>query len=382
MESETLLECLVDAGRAPIDEWPGRYPGSQGMGYLCSYVPEEIVHAAGYTPVRIRGNTAHLRFVDAHLQSFTCALCRSTLDQALGGALNPLRGIIFAHTCDAMQALADLWSLELEPSHFFDVVMQPTNLGSPAAHSYLVAELERFRDNLGLFSGSPISEGDLRRSIAVCDETRRLVRDLQTMRHRLRVPDFYSVLDAAQVMPRDSFNPILTDFLRSLGRSEDSGETAPPAGTASASVRSSGVRLYLVGAVLDEPRLLDLIEDLGAFVAGDDLCSGSRRFVDSIGAEQAPIPALAGFYLRRTPCPTKLHPAHRPGEHLLAQARLTQADGIIFLVEKFCEPHAFDYATALPALDGAGVPHLLLEMEQTPSLEALRTRLQAFIEML
>ena len=32
--------------------------------------------------------------------------------------------------------------------------------------------------------------------------------------------------------------------------------------------------------------------------------------------------------------------------------------------------------------DAAGVPHLLLEMEQTPSVEALRTRLQAFVEML
>jgi benzoyl-CoA reductase subunit C len=54
---------------------------------------------------------------------------------------------------------------------------------------------------------------------------------------------------------------------------------------------------------------------------------------------------------------------------------------VVFVIEKFCEPHAFDYALVLPALDRAGVPHLLLEMEQTPSLEALRTRLQAFVEM-
>jgi benzoyl-CoA reductase subunit C len=52
------------------------------------------------------------------------------------------------------------------------------------------------------------------------------------------------------------------------------------------------------------------------------------------------------------------------------------------VVEKFCEPHAFDYALVMPALDQAGLPYLMLEMEQTPSLEALRTRLQAFVEML
>jgi benzoyl-CoA reductase subunit C len=55
---------------------------------------------------------------------------------------------------------------------------------------------------------------------------------------------------------------------------------------------------------------------------------------------------------------------------------------VVFVLEKFCEPHAFDYALVAPALERAGIPHLLLEMEQTPSLEALRTRLQAFFEIL
>jgi benzoyl-CoA reductase/2-hydroxyglutaryl-CoA dehydratase subunit BcrC/BadD/HgdB len=67
---------------------------------------------------------------------------------------------------------------------------------------------------------------------------------------------------------------------------------------------------------------------------------------------------------------------------LIEQATQVRADGILFVLEKFCEPHAFDYALARPLLEQTGMPHLLLEMEQTPSLEALRTRLQAFIEML
>jgi benzoyl-CoA reductase subunit C len=101
-----------------------------------------------------------------------------------------------------------------------------------------------------------------------------------------------------------------------------------------------------------------------------------------VGAKGDPIAALADHYLRRPPCPTKLHPDHDPGRYLLDQARGAGANGVVFAIEKFCEPHAFDYALVSPALDEAGIPHLLLEMEQTPSLEALRTRLQAFVEML
>jgi benzoyl-CoA reductase subunit C len=175
------------------------------------------------------------------------------------------------------------------------------------------------------------------------------------------------VLDAAQVMPREVFNPLLAELLVQL-------EGAP--------VRAGGPRLFLVGAVLDEPGLLDLIEEQGARVVGDDLCSGSRHFHDQVGAKGDPIAALADHYLRRPPCPTKLHPDHDPGRYLLDQARGAGANGVVFAIEKFCEPHAFDYALVSPALDEAGIPHLLLEMEQTPSLEALRTRLQAFVEML
>ena len=134
--------------------------------------------------------------------------------------------------------------------------------------------------------------------------------------------------------------------------------------------------------MLDEPRLLDLIDDLGGQVAGDDLCSGSRHFHGHVGAEGRAHRRPGRLLPARPPCPTKYHPAHDPGAYLLEQVRQAGADGVVFVLEKFCEPHAFDYALVLPALDQAGVPHLLLEMEQTPSLEALRTRLQAFVEML
>jgi bzd-type benzoyl-CoA reductase N subunit len=342
------------------------------MAYLCSYVPEEIIHAAGLTPVRLRGTTAPIRYADAHLQSFACALCRSTLDQALGCNLGFLAGTVFAHTCDAMQALADLWRINTPDSHFVSTVMQPANLGSATARAYLIAELNRFRRLLADFVGRAIGDGDLRASILLYDETRRLVQALQGLREQLSAPQFFAVLDAAQTMPRDLVNPLLAELLATLQKSAISLEPR----------RSHGARLFLVGAVLDEPRLFDLIEQVGASVVGDDVCSGSRHFHGQVGADGDPIANLADYYLERPPCPTKLQPDHDSGSFLVDQVHQTGAGGVIFALEKFCEPHAFDYALVQPALDRAGVPHLLLEMEQTPSLEGLRTRLQAFVEML
>ena len=366
MDDSPALRALVDAARTPLSEWPERYLECRALGTLCSYVPEEILHAAGFTPVRIRGTAAPLKRVDAHLQSFTCALCRSTLDQALGDELGFLTGTVFAHTCDAMQALADLWRMNNE-AHFVDTVMQPANLGTPAARPYLIAELNRFRSNLASFAGRAVDDDELRCSIGLYDESRRLVQAFHGLRDRISSAHFFAVLDAGQRMPRERFNRLLSELVAAM--------QAVPAQT-------MGPGLFLSGAVLDEARVLELIDDLGARVVGDDLCSGSRHFRDHVGSGSDPIASLAEYYLRRPPCPTKFHPSHQAGDHLLEQVRRDQAVGVVFVLEKFCEPHAFDYAMVLPALDEAGVPHLLLEMEQTPSVEALRTRLQAFAEML
>jgi len=367
------LDVLIDAARAPLHDWPARYPSYRPMGYLCSYVPEELIHAAGFTPIRVRGTTASLSQVDAHLQSFTCALCRSTLDQALKGDLSFLTGMVFAHTCDAMQAQADLWRMNTPPAYFVDTVMQPANLGAASASEYLIKELHRFRERLARFAGQPVADERLGTSIILYDETRELIAKLQGVRERLDTAAFFAVLDAAQVMPREIFNPLLKQALSVLlDVGEDPGRRS----------MSSGPKLFLAGAVLDEPRLLELIDEVGAQVSGDDLCSGSRHFLDQVGAYGDLLANLAAYYLRRPPCPTKLAPGHKQGEYLIEQVRRARAEGVVFALEKFCEPHTFDYALVRPLLNQAGIPHLLLEMEQTPSLEALRTRLQAFVEIL
>ncbi len=369
MSEPGALQRLVAAGHAPLGQWPARYPSRQAVGYLCSYVPEEMVHAAGFSPVRLRGLAAPLGHVDAHLQSFTCALCRSTLDQLLDGALRFLAGTVFAHTCDALQAQADLWRINAREGHFVEVLMQPANLGAPAARPYLLAELSRFGQRLAALrpDAGPLTDAALQASIGLYDETRRLIQALQALRPRMRVADYFDVMDAVQIMPREEANPLLARLLEEM-------KQAPP--------RPKGPRLYLVGAVLDEPRLLGLIDDLGAQVVGDDLCSGSRHFHGQVGADGDPLEALADYYLTRPPCPAKYLPDYDSGRHLVEGARASGCDGVVFVVEKFCEPHAFDYALVLPTLEAAGLPQMMLEMEQTPSLEALRTRLQAFVEML
>jgi bzd-type benzoyl-CoA reductase N subunit len=365
---ESILNTFIAVNETPYHFWPERYPDRQAMGYICTYVPEEVVHAAGFTPVRIRTGSELPTRAEAHLQSFTCALCRSALHQALCGGLAFLSGLVFPHTCDTLQVLADVWR-ENFADLFVATVVQPLNLGSPSTQPYLIAELQRFRQSLAGFSGQPISDDSLRASIRLHNETRRLLSQLDKRRSHLTARGFYAAMEASMVIPKEQFNPLAAELVELLS------EKAP---------QQKGPRLILVGPVLDDLTILDIIDDLGACVVGDDLCTGSRYFDQPVAEtnEDNPIEALADRYLKRWPCPTK-HSLHcQQGEHLLGLVEERKADGLVFTLQKFCEPHAFDYAIVRDTLDAAGVPHLLLELEHTPAVGQLRTRLEAFLEML
>jgi len=362
-----ILDTLIQARETSYFNWPDRYPDRRAMGYFCTYVPEEIIHAAGFVPVRIRSDGEIPSRADAHLQSYTCALCRSGLDQALRGDLSFLQGVVFAHTCDTLQALADIWQMSF-PDLYVETIVQPVYLSSPSTRPYLIAELQRFRRSLEEFIGQEVSDQAIRASIELYNEKRHLLARLHELRARLSAPELFAVTSAGFTMPVEEYNSLVAELVECLAEVE--------------TTQTKGSGLVLVGAVLDDLGLLSLVEELGARIVGDDLCTGSRYFAPPAVANGDPIAALADRYLHRRPCPAKHYPDHPPGEHLLKLVSETKADGVVFVLQKFCDPHAFDYAMVKEKLDVAGVPYLRLEMEHTPALGQWRTRLQAFLEMI
>jgi len=216
--------------------------------------------------------------------------------------------------------------------------------------------------------GQEISDQAISASIESYNEKRRLLTQLYDLRDRLTAPELFAATGAGFVMPLEEYNQLLGELVELLAEEESAPQDEPG--------------LILVGAVLDDPVVLTIVEELGARIVGDDLCTGSRYFARPVEADSDPIAALADRYLHRLPCPAKYHPDHQPGENLLKLVNETQANGVVFVLLKFCDPFAFDYAMVKEKLDAAGVPYLRLEMEHAPALEQWRTRLQAFLEMI
>jgi bzd-type benzoyl-CoA reductase N subunit len=336
----------------PYTDWAARYPGRRAFGTLCTYAPEEILHAAGFVPVRLlplplplpyqgRGGTS-----EAHLQSYTCSLARRILEQALQGRFTFLEGVLFSHTCDTMQGLADIWRLNFS-SQFVATVVQPVALASPQAQTYLVAELRQVARSLEAHFGLTITDDALRASIHLYNQNRQLLSQLYAVRERLSSVAVWQAVTAAMLMPKEEHNALLSQAIGAM--TEDA---ARPAGSA------PQARLILTGATLDDATLLEVIEAAGARVVADDLCTGARYF-DTLVADGDPIEALAQRQLQRLPCPCKHRSLDARARHLLDLAARHHADGVIFVLKKFCEPHAWDYPYLAAALTKASLPHLL-----------------------
>jgi bzd-type benzoyl-CoA reductase N subunit len=373
------MEGLTEFHRAA--QQPGEYlrdlkskSGKKVIGYFCSYTPEEIIHAAGAHPARLFGGDTDINLADAHLQSYCCSLVRSGLEEALQGNLSYLDGTVFPHTCDSIQRLSDIWRLNTSFDFFADVVL-PVKLDTPAAKEYMADVLEKFRRDIGNGLGVEITDQDLSRSIRTYNRIRLALRNLYDLRAGnpdiMGSRDLYAVVKAAMIMDRDW----LADRLEALVNEAEAGRYYHDS--------AGKKRLLLVGGVCDHPDIYDILEKAGGTVIYDDLCTGSRYFNVSVGEDGAPIKALADRYLRRPVCPAKHQSTTARGELAVQLAKEQKADGVIILLLKFCDPHAFDYPYIKDFLDKAKVPNMLYEIEdQLPSEGQLATRFETFIQML
>ncbi len=156
-------------------EW--KASGKKVLGYLCLFAPPEIMAAAGVLPYRLRGDlkepvTRAYEFVEP----FGCPYVRNLFDQDLKGKFDFLDGLIMSHSCDMVQRIYGIWTLNNKPAfhYFVNVPHTPT----PWSKEFFKRELMLFREKIEGFSGTKISDDRLRNTIAEYDRCRALLRRL------------------------------------------------------------------------------------------------------------------------------------------------------------------------------------------------------------
>ena len=68
---------------------------------------------------------------------------------------------------------------------------------------------------------------------------------------------------------------------------------------------------------------------------------------------------------------------------MVALAQQAKADGILWVMTKFCDPEEYDYVPVKRMADAAGIPLLAVEVDQQMvNYEQARSAVEAFVETL
>jgi len=349
------------------------------FGYFCTYFPAELVHAAGMLPLRIMGDKRKGSYTEAHMPSIGCSFIRTALDLGLSGTLDYLDGVIFSHTCDSMKVLSDIWHENFKDK-FVDNILFPVKLDGHYSYQFLVKELKSFKNRLEEYLGISIEKDRLWESIEVYERNRELLKEVYFWNQEnpgiLRGSDILNMVISSMVIPKEEHNKLLQELISHLKQNK-----LPQRET------QGLARVILAGNICAFPEIVDAIEDSNALVVNDDLCTGSRYFVDrsnhtpDIEKNGDPLAYIARKYLGKSPCPTKYVPGFSREQALLDMVKESKADGVVFLMLRSCDICFFDYPLLKKALDKEGYPSLFIEYEQQDeSFGRVRTRVEAFVE--
>ena len=351
-------------------EWKEK-KGGKVVGYLCNYVPEEMLYAAGILPVRILGSHEPQDITEPHIFNMYCPFCRDCLAQGLQGRYNYLDGIVTAHTCMHMRQVFDSWTKHLPVSYSYYMYM-PAHVQSKYAQELLLEELVCFKQSLEGWIGNTISDRALDKAIDAYNTNRRLLK--QAYELRKSDPPAISGAEAMEMvltsmfMDKEEHSRLLQQALTELPKRKNS--------------RESQIRLMLIGSANDDVEFARMTESLGADVVIEDHCTGSRYFWHEVVPEENRLAAIAANLIKKPPCPQKDLVERERFSYVLDLARDYDVQGAIVIQQKFCDPHEFDIPPIRALLEKNDIPVLFLEFDLTIPAGQFRTRIEAFLEML
>ncbi len=367
------LEELTELSSTPFNpavrNW--KEQGKKVIGFFCSYVPEEIISAAGMLPYRIRATgCTETTSADVYMSRLNCSFVRSCLEFLSKGVYDFLDGLVISNSCDHVRRLYDILR-ETGGHPFLHFLSVPHKASGDRAINWYKDELSDFKANLESSFGVKITEEALKDAIDVHNETRGLLQRLYELRREEKPPvtgaESLSIVLAATATPKDQYNQLLRRLLEEIEEREG--------------ISGYRARLMIAGSLYDDPAHTRIIEDLGGLVVTDNLCLGSRYFWEPVEIKGDLLDSLTRSYLKRPSCPRMSDEVTERTNFVTEMAEKFRVDGVIFQRIRYCDLWGGQALSLEKRLRELDIPVLSIEREyMLGGVGQLKTRVQAFIE--
>jgi len=353
------------------------------IGCFPMYPPVELFHSMGLNPVILWGfknlfDNTHRS--DEHIQDFVCSIGRHLTEFVLSDFGEILDGIFFYNTCDCLRNTPEILQEGLRMRDttlpFFNLHLPMNSLTKQYAQEYLRNEIGLLIDDLESTYNKKFNFNTFKESINLHNQKRELSKELED----LIVQNDHSYKSFVQIMAQLNYIDIERQ-IELLKTSLTQLKSKTP------EKKLNFENRVLISGIMPPPlKIITIMENLGLKIVGNDIGFLSRFLsstpddstYNSVGSY------YVEFYKNHFPCPTLLYSADTRQAKILDLVKSSNAEGIIFIGEKFCEYEYFEFPTLQEGLKNENIPSILLEfsIEDTFNIESYKTRIQAFQEII
>lgn len=355
--------------------------GGKVIGAFCVYVPEEIVRAAGGICIGLCSGAA-IGTVEAEkvLPRNICPLIKSFMGFKLTRVCPYFEScdmVVGETTCDGKKKAFEILN-DYIPVH----VMEVPHMKRERDRALWLEEVKDFARLMEQFTGNDITAPGLTKAIEEVNEKRRALRRLNELRKNDPTPisgkDCLLIEQIAMYDDVVRFTAKVNELCNELEERVQAGKGVFPPHTP---------RVILTGTPMAIPnwKVPHVVETSGAVIVAEEMCTGLRYFENEV-AENAVadvdtmLESIAARYLNIncaifTPNTDRI-------EKLVKMAREYRVDGVIHCTLSFCDPYAVEANRVGEALKKENIPLLSIETGYDQDVGQLKTRIEAFIEML
>ena len=365
----------------------------KNIGWLCTYTPEEMIIASDFNPIRILGSKK-LNKSESYFPINFCPYLKSSWE-ALLNAEDALSAVIFTNSCDGMRRLYDTAEHYLKdmPVYMLDV---PRNTDI-RAKDFFASKLKDLKVFLEGLSGNSMETDHITRAIKLMNRKRTLLANFSRLFFKghtdLKISDYYKIMELSTSSHINDFLSEFEKFVDSLGRGDN---TKPgPSGETIISKDNNIPEVMIIGNLITEDKLWDMLSSIDLKLVSDDLCISSRYYTTLVNngspgqADDVTRPekdrllrALSERYLSKPLC---MRMADMGAKIAEIEKKVIEDDvrGVIFITLKFCDTMLYSFPLIKQTLSKLKIPVLYLEIEYNNfSAGQVKTRTQAFLEML
>jgi len=350
--------------------------GGKIVGTYCSFIPTELIIAAGAIPVTLCATSEEpIAAAQEHLPSNLCPLIKASYGFALTDTCPYFYFsdfIVGETTCDGKKKMFELMN-DIKDTY----VMQLPSSRDEVALTMWEAEIKKFWKKLEDFYGVTITEEDVKKAILQKNAERDLV--LEYLDLGKLNPSPISGYELGTKLDTLSFIPSMEERCKQLRERIDEVKAYWEANYKGKVSRKPRILITGCpnGGVRD--KTIKVLEELGADVVAFDACNSNREKIEKVDTTLPVTEALAKKYLNIN-C-SVMSPNTNRLKFISDMIDDYQVDGVLEIILQACHTFSIESYNVKKSVLAKKIPYLKVETDYSKAdAGQINTRLEAFLE--